>query len=402
MSRSLLQVLPWAALALVTVFALAQVRARRGGPPAPVGSLRMFDEHGRPGSAAPRAAEILDHAFEDRAAMAASRDRAWRERDEALLAFDRAEAARAVLAARLAAEQSAREAPVPDAAADPAEATEIEGLRAELAVAREEARRARESSGQADLLAWLEDAASEDHARRARARRRAAEAKPEDVEALRRALAEDPARAPGVGRLVGALPPGEAAGALAVALLLGPGAGDDPARRVAEIGPATLLRVEVFERVLAEAVPAVRQEVLSWVAAREKGWSEIERTRIARALGPLLGAEDPGALAAAVRGVGILRLPGLAARLAALLDHDRPDVRAAAAHALSRVERDAEANVRARAALPRLLVDDDLPVRIAGRLLAEAVLGRPVVFDPEAPPEARQRALDALGPLRGE
>jgi hypothetical protein len=205
-----------------------------------------------------------------------------------------------------------------------------------------------------------------------------------------------------VASVVGALPPGEATGALAVRLLLSADAAEDPARRVAGIGAATLLRVEVFEQVLARADPAVRQEVLAWVAAREKGWSEVERPRLARALDPLLASEEGAVLAAAVRGVGILGLAGRSGRLADLLGHPDPGVRAAAAHALSRVEREEEAEGRARAALPALLRDPDLAVRTGARYLAESVLGRALAFDPAADPASREASLQGLGLTPGE
>jgi hypothetical protein len=145
--------------------------------------------------------------------------------------------------------------------------------------------------------------------------------------------------------------------------------------------------------VLADAGPGVRRETLARAGARAESWTDEERKVLADAVLPLLGSAKPADRAAGARAVAVLRLTGARLRLLALLGKDEPEVRAAAAHALSRAP-DLEASRDSlRPHLLPLLEDPAPAVRTAGLLLAEAWLGEPIAFDPAAPEAARRAAL---------
>jgi len=78
------------------------------------------------------------------------------------------------------------------------------------------------------------------------------------------------------------------------------------------------------------------------------------------------------------------------------LEAEDPSLRAAAAYALSRVPDREKVDDRVKQTLPKLLADEALPVRVAGVMLAEAVLGERLEFDPEADAEARGKAAASI------
>jgi hypothetical protein len=383
--RLLLALLPWAALTAVTALALRALSERRrleagtattdAPPPSPPASAVGGDA-------------AIERALLDLARADASRRSALLAADAEAARARRAEEEAAVLAALLSARPpvapSASPAPPPAPPPPPPlpRATPEPGPR-----------------GYAPL-AWVEDAASGDAARLARARAAARAATPADLADLEALLAEAPSRAPAVAQLLPAVPAGGGAQRLAVAALLGDGAAGDADRIVGLVG-LHLLEADALWAALGAAAPEVRRATLRWLREREPAWGALERARVARPLVLLLDAEDAGARAAAIEAVGILRLEGLAERLAPRLADGAPPVRAGAARALARVPLGA-AEPAARAALARLLADEDLDVRAAGLALAERLVGRALDFDPAAPPAARAAALAALRPLLGE
>ncbi|MFV1960104.1 MAG: hypothetical protein ACC662_11910, partial [Planctomycetota bacterium] len=254
-------------------------------------------------------------------------------------------------------------------------------------------RRAAEDAAQG----WLRDVASHEEDRLRRARERAAKAGAKDVRHLAELLAEDAARAKDAVALLASLKPSEAADAVVLAVLCAPGAAEHAAAWTAATGPAHLLRPTALAPLLSEADPPVRAAVLDWLAAHASAIEEGDVPRVGEAvLGVVDAVADAASLAPAARLLGILRVEGGALRCAALLASDDPSVRAGAAYALSRVPDRAQVADEARKALPALLADPALSVRLAGVLLAEAVLGRSIDFDPPADEAVRRKALQGL------
>ena len=377
---------PWLALAAVTVFAIVQMRARHRaaqGTPAvvetaaadPVAAPRSTED-----AAAALAAEAaLDAALQD---LDAARAEAGRLARETTQAWARADAAAALLAAHAARVQALE--------------VEIATLRAAATAAPVDAAPA-PVERQDELLPWVEDAGADDPARRRRALERAAAAGPEEVARLAEMVGGE-ADPVALARLAAALPAGDATDAFVLALLLAERAELDVASRVVDsLGPEPLRRPAVLEALLGRAAPGVLQAALGLLAGYEAELGdETRRAELAAALAPRLDGDETAQLHAGARAAGLLRLPGLAPRLAALLTHDEGVVRVAAAHALSRVPDLDVVRAEAAAALPRLLLDEDLAVRIAGALLAEALVGEPLDYDPSASEGARREALDAI------
>lgn len=346
---------PWLALVAVTVFAVVQMRARheaeQGSPPAVVvvdTPVEPVPASAQPDiAAAAHAAEAaLDAALQDlevARAKAVARDRALGAESV------RAEAAEARLAAEIARREALEAAeetleappPAPPAEAPPAAAETTD-----------------------ELAAWVEDATSDERQRRLSAAEKAGD------------LTDD----------------------AVIALLLDEGAPlDRSIRLVRALGPETLLRPAVLEAILARATPGVLKVALGPLAAHESDLGDAgRRTQLAAVLTPRLAADDFGQLHAGARAAGLLRLPSLALRLAGLLVHEEPAVRVAAAHALSLVPDLDAARADAVKALPGLLLDNSRSVRTAGALLAEALVGAPIDYDPAAGEGARREALDRL------
>jgi hypothetical protein len=382
---------PWIALGAVTIFALVQVSARHDAEQRAEDAQRTPHEVPAPETSdareAARAAErSLDQALLDLRAAEEREAAARRELHDALLRLEAAEAALSVAEARIEVLARPPEAP----------SEELDALRRELEAAHQRLEAARTEAARAAVLEWLDDAASDDASRRKRATERAARAGEAEVAAVRDALDADPGRATAAARLVAAMPPGEPADALAIALLLAPEAAGEAPDRVSAVGAAHLARMDVVIPLLRSAAPAVRREVLVWIAARDVDWSEADRTRVASALLSVLEAEDADALASAAHGLGIFRLGGGAGRLGGLLLHDAAAVRAASAYALARVPDAAAADESARAAVLRLLADEAVEVRTAAVLLAERLLGAPVDFDPAGDAASRAAALERI------
>lgn len=377
---------PWVALAAVSLFAFLQTRARheaeRTRAPAsspPSATISGDGERAGPTLAVVQATEdALDAAlvdFEEARARAADL-----ERDR--MAVD---ARRETAEARLSVSKACVEALEAEAAVHEQEAKardgELEGLRERIRILED------------PVLGWIEDAGSEEADRQAKAREAAAKAQPEEVARLRALLEASPMRAAAVANLVSALPESDDAGALVVRVLLAPDAGSE---RVALVGADALARPAVALALVEEASPEVLGEVLRWLAGRREAFDAHALGLLAEAVRPRLDGFDPVDVATAARAVGVLGLPGAAADLIVLTRHEDVPVRAAAVHALSRIPDLADVREEAERVLLAQLLDDALEVRIAGRLLAEALLGSPVDYDPKAGEAARRKAVDEI------
>ncbi len=241
---------------------------------------------------------------------------------------------------------------------------------------------------------WLDDAASGDKARVAYAMARASEATSEQIAALGRLLKEaSPAKLKAAARLTGALPRGGATSALVGDILL-ERTDAVQAGVIAAVPRERLLDAVVFERLLAHGSPMLRAHLL--VLGAQHGWSVEDRERIGAVLLKQLAADDAEALSQAAKALAYFGIEGGAKRLGALLDHTAPGVRAAAAYGLRGVPDRKVADAEARAAVPGLLDDDVQSVRLAGALLAEALLGAPVTFDVNASRTQRAASIQEI------
>lgn len=382
---------PWLALAAVTAFAIVQMRARHEAvrdapplaaetPPSPASPASPV-AGSAPTEAALRAEEALDAALAD---LEAARAEAGSRAREGVLASARAEAAEARLAAHTARAEALEQ--------------EIASLRAAAAErAAEAAEAASTPPAPSEQAAWVEDAGADDPRRRRRAVERAAAATPDQVAGLeaRRVAGADLLA---LARLAAALPSGDATDALVVGLLLdGPVDVGRAGRLVTALGSDPLLRPVVMQALLGRASPGMLKVALGQLAGREADLGDPDaRAALTAALAPRFQSSDASQLHAGARAAGILRLPGTAPRLVPLLDHEGAAVRAVAAHALSRVPDLDTVRAGAVKALPGLLLDGSLSVRMAGTLLAETLLGAQVDYDPASGEGARREALDRL------
>jgi len=377
---------PWIALAAVTVFAIAQVRARRESepvapsPPAPQET-----------SVAPPAPDLTGAAGATETAL-----------DEALVDLEHARAETTALAKARAAALARAETAEARLAASQARVgalmAEVEGLRAAPAPApappAAPSVAAVPAPAEDPVAGWLADVSAADAQRRARARERAAEASDEQIARLAALLAEDfEGRSEALARLAASLPAGDARDALVATLLA-----DDAARpeHVVLLGARVVARPGVVEALLRDASAPVLAEALPFVAGGADDLDGDTRARYAAALAERLDRFAVEDLVVATRAAGLLRLPGAAVRLVVLADHEDPAVRAGAAYALSRVP-DLDL-VRADAVkhLPALLLDASPDVRTAAALLAETLVGGAVAYDPTANEAARREAVDAI------
>jgi hypothetical protein len=151
-------------------------------------------------------------------------------------------------------------------------------------------------------------------------------------------------------------------------------------------------------RALRRALDAAPAAALALLPAWAESAPPEERDGVVSALREGLDAPRPTAVIAAALSLARVGEPGGAPALLEVLDEDDPAVRAAAGHALSRAPDLRESETGARHAALALLRDGDERVRAAGVRLAEALLGESVAFDPAAAPEEREAAIEALAP----
>lgn len=372
--RSLSTLLPWVALVAVTLFAFAQVRARRiaeqratlGAPAPALPVLPILPEHPTSGAAA-LAAEVA-RAEARASAQAAERARTQTE----LLAAQRAVAQARVQALEREVER------------------EVERGNARVAAAEGAVR----STGAGRLVA---DAASGDPQRRARAE---SAARQEGADVLRSlsdpeaSWRQDSALAKGALRLAPSLPPGEARVRLVVE------AADAAPVELAE-NPSLLhfLRgdADALAALLSEGSAAARAAALQAVGPGSEPldperWAVVVARTLERwdAQGP-----DP----AAARLLGLLRPAPAQSRLAQGLASQDPALRALCAWGLARLV-PLESALRAKSleATRSLLRAQGHEERAAGLLLAEALLGERLAFDPAGTSQEREAALTSLLP----
>lgn len=403
--RSLGALLPWLALAVVTGFAFTQVRARRAAEQrslAPAPPPGVEPRPAEAAQAASRAAGRLDAALAAAALetdLARAQSRADARAAEEARARAEAESARRALAqARLEAlvaeverlRQEVAEAHRAAQAAASAQAPEVEALKARLAQA--EGARAVESAAQ-----LAREAAGEDAAVRAQALARARGGAQALLETLSTPAAlaalATPEDARGVLRLLPELPSGPARTALALwALRLAPGG----LARTPALLQALRQDAPALVAVLAQAPAPARLSALQALGPDGEPLTTEQRAEL---WAGLLKAQAPGADPVLLRTIGRLRLaPGEPLAVAALADSDAP-ARAAAAWALSRLgPLSASSRGPAARAAVALLAAPSLEERTAGLLLAEALLGERLAFDPSGAAAARQEALARIAP----
>ncbi len=381
-------VVPWVALAAVTAFALVLL-ADRGATPsaatpreAPAASAPAPAE--TPGAVDPVAAaniaeENLDEALVANEALKVQVAELEKARDASLRRAEKAEARIATEEERLA----AYEATLDQAGTLAAETQD----RLDEMTRRVEELEARRKAAEDRVMRWIRDVASEEKDLRQRALDGVGGAGPDDLSRLAELVAEDPSRAPAVADLLAAVEPSDASDAVALAVLR---AGVEPK----DVPAALLVRPAVVKGALTEGDETLARGVLAALATHAARLDEEGAGAVSEAVVPLL--DEPVLAPLAARVVGIARSGGAASKLAGLLASEDPAARAAAAYALSRVPDLGSVASDARKALPGLLMDDDLSVRTAGVLLAEAVLGGPVTYDPAADAAARGKAVDQL------
>ncbi len=382
MRRGVYAAVPWFALVLVVIVLFVELSSRRGsGEPVPAAGTPPSVSPAPPRTSDARLLADLSAArAEAEAARAEARD-AVAGLAEAREQRNQAEAGRAVAEARVKALE----------AENAAARERLAVLEKDLAEAKDAATRAADP-----VESLLADAArAKDPADTARLDRAAAGLAPDRIERLRERLEADPDARRQAVKFAGHLPDGPATRGAVGALLRSADAEEAPATYVEALAPH-LRRAEVAAVVLDRAGPAVRREVLARLAAWAEPWKTEERETVSKTLLRLLADADEGAQAVGARGVGALRVPGAAERLSSLLSSASAEVRAASAHALSRVPDLASVRDAVKPRLLALLADASLPVRQAGALLAEATLGAAVAFDPAAPEGERRAALDAL------
>ena len=377
------RLLPWAALAVMTVLFFVQVKARQRARAEPerardeVNALHADRAMGLapvqpPGPAptpvAPRAAEGDDEAEVaalHRQLKAAGEDLAAAEAaQQALLAdAERAAALRTTEAARA----NALEAQL--VAATDAAFKRVAELEARIAEAKAQLER-RESR----VARWLALALTGTPDARAVVTVEAQQASDEDVAELHglwREAGEQEAR-DAVATVLSAMPTSAAAAALAADIVLARPSPQDAVALLARLG-SHALRVDVLARVLAEGGNALREAAVA--AASTAAWSEADRERIGDALDMLLRTPDPATLEIAIRAVAKLGLRGRAAALLPFLTHQEPALRIATVYALLATCDHASA-VRTLRPIVVDLLDDEAPdVRLAGLFLAQELAG---------------------------
>jgi hypothetical protein len=359
---TLTRLLPWAALAVMTVFFFVQVRALTRARRSEARALereRALRAAGTSQPARPPAASPPERdPAGTQAALKAARARLTTlgaERDGLQSRLERAEALRAAARARARALEADRDhwRKLADERA------------AELARARKAAH--------GPVADWLAAVSGSDEDAARRAVKAAGEASPPPVGALR-ALWQarpSPARADACARLLAAWPPGPETSALAGTLIAA--GGPQVGARMRRLH-AHLAEVGCMLAVLASPSLAVRRAALVWLDPETVKRSEADRARLADALAASLEADDPRLVGVAAEGLGRLREGGHEDELAALLTRKEPGLRLTAVWSLTRLLPASKALPLVRDALVALLGSGDDALRrravyVAGRLL---------------------------------
>jgi len=371
---------PWVALVLVAIFAFAQVRARREaereasvvsdpGPPdvpAPPARVPVEDPVRLAPADTPNAEWRLEQArraFETE--MGATRRRT--ERIEALHAVAKARAN--ALADELAVAIRERAALVAQLASPKQPECDID-----------------------ETAKWVADVESGDKPRLDAALKRAAEGTQSDVDALIAFYALGPGHEDGLLRLVAAFPLTCDLHGFQAALVGAATTEEQAARRLRMLPAALISDADAVMMWLALGSEEVTRAVLASVAARP-ALSPEERAAWSAAAAWALKLE--GRWQPAVRAIGILRLGGHISRLVRLAELKRD--RAVILYALSRVPDLEAARSTVEAAMARFFQEaDNRETRTAVLLLAERLLGESLDWDPSAPKEERDKALEPI------
>ena len=172
------------------------------------------------------------------------------------------------------------------------------------------------------------------------------------------------------------------------------------ARRFQLIPVARICEVDALAVWLSVAEEPVSRALLAWAAARPD-WSTVERAAWSKAVETILAMYDPyngagsGLWLPAVRAAGLLRLSGHGSRLLRMAKLDSN--RAAALYALSRIPDLDGVQSELQARMRGFFMEaDDVETRTAGLLLAERLLGESLDWDPSAPKDQRDKALEPI------
>ena len=394
--RSILaRLLPWAALAVMTVFFFVQVRAReradarareaaRAAPrptpaparAAPVATSDPQEVVGLTSELATRTSE-LERAQQDLAALRA-------EGEASVAALERVAAARAAQAERAAALVQERDAWQRTAN------EKVEALARQLAEAE-----ARLATPERSVEGWLAAVAGDAAEARARALTEARAADDTQKAALRGLwlAASEPKPSDACADIVALWEPGDVASGLAGQIIAATPEDVDPEPLLRRLH-AHVMHVQGMLFILWSPSPRVLREALPWLDPAAGGWSDEARTTFGGILGARLDTADPALLKLLLAGVGRLGSTSQTVRLGELLAHDDAEVRLMAAWALLRVLGPQDARKRAGRTVAALLAPGggDLTaqaVHVARGLLGEGEPGPGASIDSEA---ARLRA----------
>ncbi len=381
------RLLPWAALALMTVMFLVQVKARNEAQGDAVKAkdelhaLRADRAMGLDPAdqalAQPRGVEEAPNAFDEAQAelgrlrkkleaaqkgVAAARA----ARQDALDAGERTEALRATEAARAAALEAERDG------WKSSTQEKLASLEAELAEAQKLLTR-RESP----VARWLVLAKGGGPDVRTVLRVETAKATSEDLQELGshwRDATPGERDAGVVAAVLEYMPVSTASAGLAADLLLVHEHAPAATRFLPRLGKH-ILHPEAVARVVAGGSNEAREDIVAHAAVSERGWDAAGRARVGQALVAQLKSDDAWTLELAIRAFAQLGLEGHAGKLLPFLEHKVPDVRIATVYALLATS---DRKSALRTLLPTvsgLLDEEAFDVRMAGLFLAQELAG---------------------------
>lgn len=374
------RLLPWAALALMTVMFFVQVKARHraehdaaeakddlqavredrvlGDRPtlSPLAPSRI--EAAAIGSEIAGLRRQLEAAHEELAAARSAR--------EALLAkAERTEALRVTASARAGALDAQLEA---DAEAAAKRIADLEGR---LKTAKTELERR-----QSPVKRWVSLAAGGGPDALSVIRAEAPKATNDDMAELRTLWHEGSARSDtqGIAEVLAHVPVSPASAALAGEMLVACESPRRAGRLLAQLARHTGHEVAVT-LILSRGSNELREDLVAHLAAGSTAWDEPGRTRVQDSLAALLAEQDTWTLEIAIRALPRLKMTGYEADLLPFLTHADAQVRIAAIYALQATADRKSAARTLQAAVVGLLEDKAFDVRMAGLFLAQELAG---------------------------
>ncbi len=383
------RLLPWAALALMTVMFFVQVKARRTAEEdaaKAVGDLhvqRVDRALGMGPSVEPlegagaESAEVAEFLIAYEAELGGLRKQVEAARDDLASARSAQQAAvdKAERTEALRATANARADALEAQAAAAAEAAQqrVTALEAQLKDAQAQAAR-RPSPVARWLQVWGAGGADRENLRK-----ELAQATPEDVTELRALWdqEESGARVTHFLGVLGSMPVTKASAALAAEIASCEPSCDAETLRpwVALAGPH-LLHVDAFLALLPQTSHrSMRHVLVEHAAASPKAWSDEDRARIAPGFAAYLGHEQPEMVRFALRAITRLKLPVVSARVLGLLDHPDASVRIAAIYFLHQTGDGASAVKVLGRYVADLLDSKDADTRMAALFLAQELVG---------------------------